>query len=47
MLEYIYNRIREDCARKEMMMIKNKEKREEKKKQKELKEKIIETRAKN
>ena len=46
MLEYIYNTIREDSARKEMMMIKNKEKREEKKQQKELKKKIIETRAK-
>ena len=44
MLEYIYNTIREDSARKEMMMIKNKEKREEKKQQ--LKKKIIETRAK-
>ena len=37
MLEYVYNKIREDSARKEMTMIKNKEKREEKKQQKELK----------
>ena len=46
MLEYIYNRIKEDCARKEMMMIKNKEQREEKKQQLEMKKKIIEMRSK-
>ena len=45
MLEYIYNRIREDYARKEMMM-KNKEQREEKKQQKEFKKKTIETSSK-
>ena len=46
MIEYIFHRVREDCARKEMKMQENKEKRKEKQEQKEYEMKILNLRAK-
>ena len=43
MIEYIYHRVKEDCARKEMKMEQNQEKRE-KKEQKEYERKILKLR---
>ena len=45
MIEYIYHRVKEDCARKEMKMEQNQEKRA-KKKQKEYGQKILKLRSK-
>ena len=46
MIEYIFHRVKEDCARKEMKMQENKEKRKEKQEQKEYEKKILNLRAK-
>ena len=46
MIEYIYQRVMEDCARKEMKMEQNQEKRAEKKEQKEYEQKILKLRSK-
>ena len=46
MIEYIYHRVKEDCARKEMKMEYNQEKRAEKKEQKEYEQKILKLRSK-
>ena len=45
MIEYIYHRVKEDCARKKMKMEQNQEKRE-KKEQKEYEQKILKLRSK-
>ena len=46
MIEYIYHRVKEDYARKEMKMEQNQEKRAEKKEQKEYEQKTLKLRSK-
>ena len=45
MIEYIYHRVKEDCARKEMKTEQNQEKRAKKKEQKEYEQKILKLRS--
>ena len=46
MIEYIYHRVKEDCARKKMKIEQNQEKKSKKKEQKEYEQKILKLRSK-